>query len=255
MGAGSRPCSTPRAATCLRTLATGPNSLNGFPSYVATSPNPKVPLLAVALNTDAGNGRLEIWSTATWKEEFVLATTSHVQYTSLAFSPDGTRLAVERRTARPASGRFRHAAKLCPRRARRRRSRTIVFSRTGARSLPPRQTGRTLSGGRPGPELGDLDLNGSIESVGLSANRVAVASLYGGRVEVSLWTDHRAAVRHFTIPGSSSFDVVSVSPDVRYVADFEVTPGNACPESFRRPRPRLLGRNGAHVGRLPGSGC
>ena len=78
----------------VRTLKTGPPSLDGFSTYADTSPNPKVPLLAVAVNTDLGNGRVEIWNTRTWKEEFVLTTTSNVQYRGLAFSPDGDDLAV-----------------------------------------------------------------------------------------------------------------------------------------------------------------
>jgi len=227
VGAGPTPVFNATTGALVRTLKTGPLSLNGFSSFVATCPNPKVPLLAVAFNTDAGSGRVEIWNTTTWRKEFVFATTSHVQYTSLAFSPDGARLAVGEANGVAGVWSIPTRSEIVPLLGQTAAIQDISFSPDGSEVATTSVDGTVRVWRATGPEHGDLYLNGSIESVGLSAHRVGVASLYRGRVEVSLWNSvSDAEIHQFTIPGSSSFDVVSVSPDARYVADFEVMPSN-----------------------------
>jgi len=213
----------------VRTLKTGPPSLDGFSTYADTSPNPKVPLLAVAVNTDLGNGRVEIWNTRTWKEEFVLTTTSNVQYRGLAFSPDGDDLAVAETNGSAAVWSIPTGRQIVPLLGQTAGIDTIVFSSNGREVATSSDDGTCRVWRASGPELDDLDLNGRIESVGLTASRAVVASLDDQRVRVSVWSWPSAQeVSQFVIPGSSPYDVVSVSPDGRYVADFADTPNGSC---------------------------
>ncbi len=208
-----------------RTLNTGPPSLNGFPSFAATSPNPDIPLLAVAFNTDSGDGRVEIWSTRTWKEQFVLTTTSDVQYTSIAFSPGGTRLALGEANGSAAVWSIPTRREIAPLLGQTAAIASIVFSPDGREVATASADGTVRVWRAGGPELDDLYLSGSIKSVGLSAARIVVASLDGHRISVSVWRRPSGPeIGHFLIPDSSPYDVVSVSPDGRYVADFANTP-------------------------------
>jgi WD40 repeat protein len=221
----------------VRTLKTGPPSLVGFPTLADTSRNPKVPLLAVAVNTDLGNGRVEIWNTRTWREEFVLTTTSDVQYRSLAFSPDGNELAVAEANGSSAVWSIPARRQIVPLLGQTAGIDTIVFSSDGSEVATSSDDGTCRVWRASGPERYDLDLDGRIESVGLTARQAVVASLHDERqegasvekVQVSVWSLPLAQeVSHFVIAGSSPYDVVSVSPDGRYVADFADTPNGTC---------------------------
>jgi WD40 repeat protein len=226
----------------VRTLNTGPPSLNGFPSFVATSPNASVPLLAVAFNTDSSNSSIEIWNTRTWKEEFLLTTTSDVQYSAVAFSPDGNRLAVAETNGSAAIWSIPTRREIVPLLGQTAAINSIAFSPEGTEVATASADGTVRVWRAGGPELDDLYLAGSIKSVGLSTDGVVVASLEGQQIEVSAWKMSALKVSplsHFLIPGSSSYDVVSVSPDGRYVADFAnrsppCPVGQLCPSGLVR---------------------
>lgn len=211
------------AGAFVRALKTGPPSLKGFASFVATSPN--LPLLAVAFNTDAGNGKVEIWSTRTWTEKFVLTTTSDVQYSSLAFSPDGTRLAPGETNGSAAVWSLLTGREIVRILGQTSTIEAIEFSPDGREVATASDDGTVRVWRASGPELDDLHTGGSIESLALSGSGVVAASVRGNTVEVSdLPTSGQAVAHSFPIPGSSRYDVVSVSPDGRYVADFANTP-------------------------------
>lgn len=66
---------------------------SGWPEVVAV--NPSGSRLAVGYPTSNGtNGTVSVYSTATWRKEFDVTTIDDVEISSVAFSPDGTRLAI-----------------------------------------------------------------------------------------------------------------------------------------------------------------
>ena len=74
-----------------RILPSQPGS--SWPVVVTLSPNGGE--LAVGYPTQSGqNGTVSIFSTATWRKEFTLMTLPEVEISAVAFSPDGTRLAI-----------------------------------------------------------------------------------------------------------------------------------------------------------------
>jgi WD40 repeat protein len=202
----------------------------GSQTYVAASP--KAALLAVAVNTEAGNGLVEIWNTNTWMEEFVLTSALGDQFSGLAFSPDGTRLALAQAngsaTVWSLLSRSEVVSLVGPAAA----ITSIVFSPDGAEVATAYGNGMARIWRANGPEGHDLYFGGSIESVALSGNRLSLASL-GNRqdnekVLVSEWRVGRVGLREighrFVIPGSSPGTIVSISPDGLYVADVKKTP-------------------------------
>jgi len=232
---GATPVYATASGVLVRTLDTGPVSLEDYPSYTATSPNRNVPLLAVAFNTDSGNGRVEIWNTQTWKEEFVLTTTAGVQYTGLAFSPDGNRLALAEANGSASVWSIPARSEIVSLSGQTEAIESIAFSSNGTEVATGSDDGTVRVWRAVGPELADLYLSGKIKSVGLTRSRVVVASLDGRQIEVTVWsrssplgTAPAEVGSGFVIPGSSSYDVVSVSPDGRYVADFGNTPNGTC---------------------------
>ena len=219
-----------RTGKPVRTLHTGPQSQLGLPGYVAASP--VGPLLAVAFNTDSGNSRIEIWSTRTWKEEFVLTTSSSYQFSALAFSPDGTRLAVGESDGSAAVWSIETRHEVVALLERTGAIGKIAFSPDGSEVATASQDGIVRIWRAAGPEIDDVYLPGSVESAALSESRVVVASLAGGRVEISAWRTPGQELGHFVIPGSSRRDIVSLSTKGGYVADVAATPcssGLSCP--------------------------
>lgn len=99
---------------------------------------------------------------------------------------------------------------------------SIAFSPTGSEVATASDDGTVRVWQALGPELEDMYAGGKVESLALSATGAVVAFLDGAGVKVSdlgssAGTAHDTS---FYIPGSSPYDVVSVSPDGRYVADF-----------------------------------
>jgi len=73
-----------------RVVATAPGG--GWPVVVALSPNGSE--LAVGHPSADGNGVVSIYSTRTWAREFDVYTIASVEISSVAFSPDGKRVAI-----------------------------------------------------------------------------------------------------------------------------------------------------------------
>ena len=70
-----------------------PQHGSSWQEVVALSPNGRQ--LAIGYPTQSNaNGTVSIYSTHTWRREFTLMTLPEVQISALAFSPDGTRLAI-----------------------------------------------------------------------------------------------------------------------------------------------------------------
>ena len=70
-----------------------PQHGSSWQEVVAVSPNGRQ--LAIGYPTQSNaNGTVSIYSTHTWRREFTLMTLPDVQISALAFSPDGTRLAI-----------------------------------------------------------------------------------------------------------------------------------------------------------------
>jgi WD40 repeat protein len=191
-------------------------------------------LLAVAVTTASGEGRVEIWNTDTWKEEFVLTAGPYDKFSGLAFSPDVTLLAVAQEnglaTLWSLQSRSETEALVGPAAP----ITSMVFNPNGSRLATAYGDGEARIWRATGPELYDLRLGGSIASVALSANRLAVASLDKGEVQVSDWQvsgQEISPIHSFLIPGSSPADLVTVSPDGRYVADVKAAacPSGLCP--------------------------
>jgi WD40 repeat protein len=77
----------------VRVVSTTPRTTGGWPELVALSPNGSE--LAVGYpGVFNDNGLVSIYSTRTWTKEFDLYTIPSVEISALAFSPDGTRLAI-----------------------------------------------------------------------------------------------------------------------------------------------------------------
>ncbi len=220
----------PRTGKLVRTLHTGPESLLGLPGYVAASPVGS--LLAVAFNTDSGNSSVEIWSTRTWKEEFVLTTSPAYQFSALSFSPDGTRLAVGESDGSAAVWSIEIRHEVVAMLEKTGAVDKIAFSPDASEVATASEDGIVRIWHTSGPEIDDVYLQGSIESAALSGERVVVASLDGGRVEVSDWRASGQELGHFVIPGSSPDDIVSLSTEGGYVADVAATP---CPSGLSCP--------------------
>jgi WD40 repeat protein len=232
---GVTPVFSTATGALVRTLDTGPVSLDNLPSFTATSPNPDVPLLAVAFNTDSGNGKVEIWSTRTWTEEFVLTAVEGVRYTGLAFSPDGTRLALAESNGSASVWSVPARREIVPLLGQTALITSIAFSSDGTEVATGSGDGTVRVWRAAGPELADLYVDGRIESVGLTPDRVVVASLDGQQldtqhIEVTVWSrpSYREIGSGFVIPGSSAYDIVSVSPDGKYVADFVNSLNGSC---------------------------
>jgi WD40 repeat protein len=212
------------AGNLVRTLHTLPRDQIGLANYVSTSPGGN--LLAVAVDTSIGNGRVEIWNTGSWTMEFVLTTAPGVQFSDLAFSPDGTRLAVATENGSTAIWSIRTRLEIVSLLGQTAAINSIAFSpRDGSDVATASDDGTVRVWRALGPELDDLYLAGPIVSIALSAHRVVVASIDGMRIEVSIWSrPFDQEIGHFVIPGSSPYDVVSLSPDGQYVADFVNSP-------------------------------
>ena len=220
----------PRNGKRVRTLHTGPQGLLDLPNYVVASPVGS--LLAVAVNSDIGNSSVEIWSTRTWKEEFVLTTSASYQFSALSFSSDGTRLAAGESDGSAAVWSIGTRQEVVAMPDRTGAIDKIAFSVDGTEVATVSEDGIVRIWRASGPELDDVYLRGSIESVVLSGGRVVVASLDGGRVEISDWRTSGQELGHFVIPGSSSKDIVSLSPKGGYVADVVAA---SCPSGLPCP--------------------
>ena len=75
-----------------RILAPAP--VNSWPEIVAVSPNGRQLAVAYPVSAETGTSAVSIYSTSTWHEQYTLMTLPDVQITALAFSPDGSRLAI-----------------------------------------------------------------------------------------------------------------------------------------------------------------
>jgi WD40 repeat protein len=67
---------------------------NAWPEVVAVSPNGRQLAVAYPVGAQAAASAVSIYSTSTWRKQFTLMTLPQLQITALAFSPDGSRLAV-----------------------------------------------------------------------------------------------------------------------------------------------------------------
>ena len=72
----------------------GPQASNSGLDAVAVSPDGKSLAIAYPVNAQDSIYAVSIYGTATWRKEFTLMTLPQVQISALAFSPDGTRLAI-----------------------------------------------------------------------------------------------------------------------------------------------------------------
>ena len=225
-GGGVASVFSPKTGKLVRRLHTGSTSLPGLPGYVAASPVGS--LLAVAVNSDASSS-IEIWNTRTWKEEFVLTVSSAYQFSALSFSSDGTRLAVGDSDGSGAVWSIETRHELVALQERTGAVNKITFSPDGSRVATASEDGIVRIWRTTGPVLDDLSLQGSIESAALSGSRVVVASLDGGRVQISDWRTSGQELGHFMIPSSRTDDIVSLSPGGEYVADVAATP---CPSGL-----------------------
>jgi WD40 repeat protein len=70
-----------------------PQHGSSWQEVVAVSPNGRQLAIGYPTQSDA-NGTVSIYSTHTWRRQFTLMTLPDVQISALAFSPDGTRLAI-----------------------------------------------------------------------------------------------------------------------------------------------------------------
>ncbi|HLN05990.1 MAG TPA: WD40 repeat domain-containing protein, partial [Acidimicrobiales bacterium] len=230
---GVTPVFGTRTGNLVRTLPTG-GSL-GLPSFVAASPIGS--LLAVAVNTASGSGRVEIWNSRTWKEEFVLTSGPDDQFSGLAFSPDGTRVALAEDNGSATVWSIEARSEIVALLGQTAVIDSIVFSPDGREVATASEDGTARIWRATGPDLNDLYLPGSIKSVALFANHLVVASLDDRAVQVSDWRLSGQEIGHFLIPGSSPDDIVSVSPDGHFVTDVANTP---CPPGL--PCPPVLVR-------------
>ncbi len=71
-----------------------PQPGSSWPEVVAVSPNGGQLAIGYPVNSQDSISAVSIYSTATWRKQFTLMTLPEVEISALAFSPDGTRVAV-----------------------------------------------------------------------------------------------------------------------------------------------------------------
>jgi WD40 repeat protein len=71
-----------------------PQPWSSWPEVVALSPDGRSLAIAYPVRAADATSSVSIYSTATWRRRATIVTTSDVEISSVAFSPDGTRLAV-----------------------------------------------------------------------------------------------------------------------------------------------------------------
>ena len=71
-----------------------PARVTSSPQVVAVSPNGRQLAVAYPVSTQMATFAVSIYSTSTWRKQSTLLTLPDVQITALAFSPDGSRLAI-----------------------------------------------------------------------------------------------------------------------------------------------------------------
>jgi WD40 repeat protein len=71
-----------------------PHSLNAGEEIAAVSPNGRQLAVAYPVSAPPGTYAVSIYRRSTWREQSTLTTLADVQITALAFSPDGSRLAI-----------------------------------------------------------------------------------------------------------------------------------------------------------------
>ena len=71
-----------------------PHPVNSGEEVAAVSPNGRQLAVAYPVSAPPGSYAVSIYSTSTWRQQSTLMTLADVQITALAFSPDGSRLAI-----------------------------------------------------------------------------------------------------------------------------------------------------------------
>ena len=197
-----------------------------WPARLCRGQSGSGPCLPSRSTSDASSS-IEIWNTRTWKGSLSSRPPPPISSPPILSAPTAPGLlwatigsgAVWSIETRQRSWPCRSAP------ARSTRSRSAL---TAAESPRPPRMGSCGSGVPPG-RYSTISPAGQHRERSSVGSRMVVASLDGGRVQISDWRTSGQELGHFMIPSSRTDDIVSLSPGGEYVADVAATP---CPSGL-----------------------
>ena len=204
--------------------------------------------LALGANPCDGGGTITMWSTQTWTEEYTLTDLGNIGDSSLAFTPDGQRLAVGEYNGRGSVWSLATRTEIVP----------IVGITTPITEVSLSPDGKDLAtasnDGIPrlwratGPELLDINTQSPfVESVGLGPRSLTVTALRGNDIVVETRGLPDGRVTGSFVIEHSPLDGALVSPDGRLVVGLDPV-GNGEATIFDVATQHLVRHTSALVG-------